>query len=112
MCVGRGALGRDFRKRAFLEAQAAIRLSRHAGLRKARHIGTAELRIQDALERQECELVKAGREQDPPTCSTSRSHRKHSSCQKHAKVQSSHGIVVDAVCARSSRAGNPEPVWA
>lgn len=40
-------------------------LSRRAGFGKARHSETAELWVHDALERQEFELVKLGRESKP-----------------------------------------------
>lgn len=57
--------GEDLRTRAYVDAQATIRLSHRAGLGKALHIDMDELWIQDALERLELELVKGGAERNP-----------------------------------------------
>ena len=66
---GLKSLGMDFGEslsiRAYVDAQATIGLSHRAGLGKARHIETAELWIQDALERREFELLKIPGEQNP-----------------------------------------------
>lgn len=47
-------------------AQATIALSHRVGLGKARHTETAELWIQDALERRDVVLVKVPGEHTPP----------------------------------------------
>lgn len=59
--------GEDLCVRAHADAQATIGLHYRAGVGKARHTATAELWIQDALERQDQEfvLVKVPRERGP-----------------------------------------------
>lgn len=51
--------------RAHVDAQATKGVSHRSGLGKARDIETAELWIQDALARQEFDLVKVGGERNP-----------------------------------------------
>lgn len=57
--------GEDRRIGAHIDAQATIGLSHRAGLGKARHMESPELWIQDAVERREFELIKAGGESNP-----------------------------------------------
>lgn len=55
MCHG---FGEDLRVKAYVDAQATIELRYRPGFSKSRHIESAELWIQDALEHREFALAK------------------------------------------------------
>lgn len=57
--------GEDLRRRAYVDAQATSGLSHRAALGKAWHKEMADRWMQDALERQEPEIVNIGGEHNP-----------------------------------------------